>query len=480
MRVAHKKRPGRMVLTLAAIIATAGATFAGVTLAGTSQKPAVMATPASGFPDMADLVERVGPAVVSIRARQAATARPDPAVPPSMEKFFKRFFGEDGARQPQLRPQPRAAQSLGSGFIIDQAGYIVTNDHVIGSGREITVILKAGRELEARLIGRDAKTDLALLKVDAGGDLPFVSFASSPQTRVGQWVLTIGNPFGLGQTATAGIVSARHRTIGAGPFDDFLQIDAPINQGNSGGPAFNLKGQVIGVNTAIFSPTGGNVGIGFAIPAGLAKRVIDDLKDDGKVVRGWLGVHIQKVTPELAASLRLDKARGALITRVTKGSPAAKAGLERGDVITDVNARGVTRLADLPRLIAAIAPGGQAALKIWRDGAEKTLAARLGAAPENPAVAAAESNEIQGLRLAARRGGEPGVLITRVKPGSAAERFGLVRGDVIHAVGSKRVVRPTDVARLVKNARVAKRKAVLLLISRGGAERFVALPLGDA
>ncbi|MDP6174536.1 MAG: trypsin-like peptidase domain-containing protein, partial [Rhodospirillales bacterium] len=322
-------------LGLAAIIGTAASPFAGTNIGPEPKAATLIAKPTPARPGMADLVDRVGPSVVTIRTRQAAQSAPE--APPSMEEFFRRFFGEDGARQfrdtpPQPAPQSPDAQSLGSGFIIDRKGHIVTNNHVIGKAGEITVVLKDGKELKAKLVGRDAKTDLALIKVNAGHDLPFVSFGPSAKLRVGQWVMAMGNPFGLGQTVTAGIISARHRTIGAGPFDDFLQIDAAINQGNSGGPAFNLQGQVIGVNTAIFSPSGGNVGIGFAIPSDLVKGVIDDLMDDGKVARGLLGVQIQAVTPELAGILGLDKPKGALISNVTPKGPAAKAGFKRGDV----------------------------------------------------------------------------------------------------------------------------------------------------
>ena len=372
----NRRRTAGKVAAVVAVLAIAG----GAVAVGTSNAltaataPAAAAVAGSALPaSFADIIEKVGPAVVNIRVTAGDSATPahrDPREfrgPKDMPEFFRRFFGDEfgkrfgdefgkrfggdhGRRSGQHR-----MQGMGSGFIIDKDGYIVTNDHVVRGAEKILVTLKDEEQYEATLIGRDRKTDLALIKIEADRDLPFVPFGDSDAVRVGDWVVAVGNPFGLDHTVTAGIISARGRAIGNGPYDDFLQIDAPINKGNSGGPAFNLRGEVIGVNTAIFSPTGGSVGIGFAIPSSLAQKVIADLKDDGRVERGWLGVNIQAVNKDMAASLSLDKARGAIVSRVTPDSPAADAGLEQGDVILAVDKRPVHTLRDLPRLIAAIA-----------------------------------------------------------------------------------------------------------------------------
>ena len=460
----------------------------------------VQAVPVPATVNIADVVERVSPAVVTIRVekRAAGPVFSSGRMPPQFDEFFRRFFGEDGSRQfgvperPQFRGGPRGprTQGLGSGFIIEKDGLIVTNHHVIDDADEITVVMHDGKKYEAELIGQDDKTDLALLKIDAKRDLPTVSFGSSDEMRVGDWIVTIGNPFGVGKTATVGIISSRDRDIGAGPFDDFLQIDAPINQGNSGGPAFNMRGEVIGVNTAIFSPSGGNVGIGFAIPSSLAETVIEDLKDDGRVQRGWLGVRIQAVTEELAASLDLEEPAGALVSRVTDDSPADEAGLKRGDVILEVNDKTVERLKDLPRIIGSLQAGDEAEMKVWRDGRKRTIEVRIGSSPEAEPVAKAETGDGLGLGLAAldpqtRRAfgldrDTEGVVITAIEPGSPAARQGLGRGDVIVSVAGQAVETPGDVADAIERAGAVDRSAVLLLVERRGNERFVALPLRKA
>lgn len=454
---------------------------------------------------IADIVERVSPAVVTVNvSKNFAAALERPQVP-GFEEFFERFFDDESRKQfrgeRRRRPDARGhgprnegprKVGLGSGFIIDKAGHIVTNNHVIEGADEISVTLKDGRKLDARLVGKDAKTDLALLKVTSDTDLPSVNWGRSENMRVGDWVITLGNPFGVGLTATTGIISARHRNIGAGLYDDFLQIDAAINRGNSGGPAFDTEGNVIGVNTAIFSPSGGNVGIGFAIPSSMAKTIINDLMNDGTVARGWLGVSIQSVTPEIAESLQLDKPKGALVADVSVGSPALSGGIERGDVILGVDGKPVDAMRDLPRLIAAIKAGAVAEIDILRAGKEMALKVRIGAAP-GPEVAALtdpKNATVAGMKLAdlddnARRKlnlnkAEGGVLIADVAAASQAARLGLAPGDAILAVAGTPVSSARDVRRLLGAARAAERRSVLLLVAGRRGARFVALPMKRA
>ena len=487
-----------------AVIGTIGGLNASTSL---STKPvsAVQSIAVPNLPiNIADVVERVNPAVVSIQVTQTVNVGGQNSAGSPFGEFFEKFFEERDiqrfrGQQPQRqKPRQQKAQGVGSGFIIDKAGFIVTNNHVIDNADEITVKLSTGKTVAAKLVGADPKTDLALLKIEAGKALPHVSFGASGSMRVGDWIVTIGNPFGLGQTATTGIISARHRNIGAGPFDDFLQIDAPINKGNSGGPAFNLKGEVIGVNTAIFSPSGGNVGIGFAIPANQAKKIITDLRENGSVERGWLGVHIQGVTEELANSLGLEKPVGALVSRVTPNSPAKRAGLKRGDVILDVNDKDVAQLRDLPRLVANLEVGEKAEFKVWRDGKKISLDAKIGKSPKREQLAKLETESqknsnpqsVSGMKLAALddrtrqslgvETAEGGVVVTDILPNSAAAETGLHQGDVILSVGNKTVSEPADVTRTIDEAKKNDRRAVLLLVKRGASERFVALPLKKA
>jgi len=496
------------------------ATVVGVGAAGVAMKPvlfsstalatqplqAVQAVPVPALPvNIADVVEKVTPAVVTIKTSSSQQGRGQgpagarEAVPPQFREFFQRFFGPDapwqfddrsGRQQSIPAPHPHA-RGLGSGFVIEKDGLIVTNNHVIDGADTITVELNDGREVAAKVVGTDDKTDLALLKVDAGKDLPTIKFGNSDRMRVGDWVIAVGNPFGVGKTATVGIISARHRDIGAGPFDDFLQIDAPINQGNSGGPALNLNGEVVGINAAIFTPSGGNVGIGFAIPSTMAREVIADLKDDGKIDRGWLGVHIQGLTPAIADSLNLKKPEGALVAKVNEDSPAAKGGLRQGDVILAVDGKDVTRLRDLPRYIASLNAGDKAEIVVWRDGKKQSLKVTIGEAPAKPQLlASAEPDTVNGLGLASldqssRRNFDigadvSGVVITEVDPRSPAAQQGLHPGDVILAVGGKSVSTPSEVKGAFQRAQSHKARAVLLLVQRQSVERFVALPLRDA
>ena len=386
--------------------------------------------------------------------------------------------------------------ALGSGFIIDPSGYVVTNSHVVGGASKVEVTLQDDSKYPAKIIGRDPKTDIALLKIKADKPLPYVTFGDTSTAQVGDWVMAVGNPFGLGGTVTTGIISARGRDIHSGPFDDFLQIDAPINRGNSGGPTFNLDGQVIGINTAIYSPNGGSVGIGFAVPSNLAKTVVAQLEEHGKVSRGWLGVQIQEVTPAIAASLGLQGEHGALVAVVTPDSPGAKAGLKQGDVILTLNGNEVSRLRDLPRLVAETAPDTGVKMKVWRNGQMVELQATLGELPNNEQVASAADGQDQdesaradalGMHLAPlnsqfRRelhAGKDvqGVVITRVDPGSAAAEVGLSEGDVVVAIDQQPVKTPQEAAAKLKEAAASPKKSALLLLNRHGVTQYVGVNL---
>jgi serine protease Do len=456
------------------------------------------------------IIERVGPAVVSIVVREkvektAAGDRDRMEVPEGMQDFLDRFFGEGWQKrfndqqggqqggQHRWRPVPQRPQmGAGSGFIVDPEGYVVTNNHVVQDATKIKVVLSDSQEYDGKLIGRDPLTDLALVKIEAGKPLPYVTFAKDGSAKVGDWVVTIGNPFGLGNTVTAGIVSAHHRQIGQGPYDDFIQIDAPINKGNSGGPAFNTQGEVIGVNTAIFSPSGGSVGIGFAIPASSARTIVAKLKESGRVERGWLGVEIQPVTTGIADGLGLAQAKGAIVASVIPGGPAEKSGLESGDVILTVNGTEVTQQRTLPALVASVKPGDKATFVVLRNGKEKTIAVNLGTRNEPQQVASATegSSAALGMKLsrldrAAREqfnlpDDAKGVIITAIDPDSDASAMGLDVGDLIVQVAGKPVASPADVEKTIKAARGSDRKSVLLLVRKDDQQRFVALPIRKA
>jgi serine protease Do len=342
------------------------------------------------LPSFADVVDRVKPAVVSVRVKSKVVASADneesgPAgiegLPPGhpLERFLRRF-GEEGMGQRGPQQQPRAQLSQGSGFFISQDGYVVTNNHVVANAAEVQLVTDGGKTLSAKVIGTDPRTDLALLKVNESGSYPFVQLAPG-KPRIGEWVLAVGNPFGLGGTVTAGIVSAQGRDIGSGPYDDFLQIDAAVNRGNSGGPTFNQKGEVVGVNTAIYSPSGGNVGIAFAIPAATVQSVVEQLKEHGSVARGFIGVQIQPVTAEVADAIGLKDAKGALIAEAQANGPAAKAGLKRGDTILAVNGEKIADARELSKKIATFAPGAKTSLTIWRDGKEREVSFEVGRQP---------------------------------------------------------------------------------------------------
>ncbi len=445
----------------------------------------------------AKLVKAVQPAVVNI----ATTARAEAAVMPEFrfpegspfERYFRDFFGHGFPGQPEMGPGPKA-RALGSGFIIDPDGYVVTNNHVIDRAEEITITVNGGDHYPAKIIGRDPKTDLAVLKIDADRPLPYVEFGDSDTAQVGDWVIAVGNPFGLGGSVSAGIISARGRDIQSGPFDDYLQIDAPINRGNSGGPLFDRDGKVIGINTAIFSPSGGNVGIGFAIPSTMAKTIVEQLKESGQVQRGFLGVQIQEVTEEIAQSLDLDEAKGALIASVEPNGPAEEAGLKTGDLILEFNGQKVDRLKDLPRLVAAAKAGEKAEVRVLRDGNERSVKVQVGRMPgdDMTAMKSPESKNSDQAKLGVTLApltaeyrqrlrlpdDAEGVVIVDVERGSPAAREGLRAGDVIKRVGNKKVATPEEVIEALKGQ--AKRKAVLLLISRQGNDRFIAVPLDKA
>jgi serine protease Do len=451
-------------------------------------------------PSFSKLIEAVQPAVVSIASSHPmprGMMRHGPKFEWPEGSPFQKFFEEHFKNQlPEGMPRPEM-QAMGSGFIVDPQGYIVTNNHVVAEAEEITVILHDGTRHEATVKGRDPKTDLALLKIEISEELPYVRFGDSENAKVGDWVVAVGNPFGLGGSVSAGIVSARGRDIQSGPYDDYLQIDAPINRGNSGGPLFDASGRVVGVNTAIFSPSGGNVGIGFAIPASLAEPVIAELKSDGRVARGWLGVHIQSIDEALAKSMGLDGDEGALVSSVEPDSPAERAGFKPGDVIIRFGDEEVEDARALPRIVADTDKGDVVTVEIRRDGKRESLDVTLGGMPVEDTVAMTESESADvddtpklGLTLSALSkeakehyklsDDEVGVLVVDVNRDGPAAKHGLKRGDIITRVGRTTVTEPGEVASEVKRAASEEHKTVLLLIKRDGISRFVAVPLEQA
>ena len=467
---------------------------------------AVLGIPAGAVakpgPDgFADLAERLLPAVVNISTTQSVksdkTARgPDlPQFPPGspLDDLFKDFMDRNRGGGDGTKPDSpaRRATSLGSGFIVDPSGLVVTNNHVIQDADEITVTLQDNTDLKAEVVGRDTKVDLALLKVKTSKPLTAVKFGDSDQTRVGDWVMAIGNPFGLGGTVTAGILSARGRDISAGQYDDFLQTDASINRGNSGGPMFNMAGEVIGVNTAIYSPSGGSIGIGFAIPANLARPVIEQLKLYGHPRRGWLGVRIQGVTDEIAESLGLDKPRGALIASVNDGGPAQKAGIQPGDVVLNFDGKDIPDVRHLPRIVAETDIDKAVKVTIWRKRKEMVLDVKVGELQDtDQAVASTDTGKsgatatpiptvkTLGLSLAtitpdlrdkfSLADDVSGVVVTEVQSGSPGAEKSLKAGDVIVEVAQEEVKTPSQIIDKIEEAKKAGRKSVLLLVDRQG------------
>lgn len=444
----------------------------------------VQAQPVRGF---ADDVERLLPSVVSIQTTQSVQGQRVPEGHP-LEKFFERFGTPN--------PQDRRNVALGSGFIIDSDGHIVTNHHVIKDAEDISVILNDQQVLTATVVGADERTDVALLKVETSEPLVAVSWAEKDNSRVGDWVLAIGNPLGLGGTVTAGIISARGRNIRSGPYDDFIQTDAPINRGNSGGPLFNLDGEVIGINTAIFSQTGGSIGIGFAIPAKQARQVVAQLQEYGETRRGWLGTAIQHVTPEIAENLRLDRARGALVLQVYRGTPAEAAGVQAGDIILSFDEQAIEQSTDLPWIVANTKVGQQVEVELWRDGKrvsvdvvtgrlEEASVSGVQRSSQSGGGASAQKAEIESLGMTVinltptevRSYNLPpdaeGVVISEVKPQGPAARKGLTPGTLIVGANRQDVMDIEDVVAAVEKS---GQKPVLFLIKdRGGTSRFVAL-----
>jgi serine protease Do len=458
----------------------------------------------------ADIVERVKPAVISVRVRvdaprvsmqQQQNAPSQPGSP--MDRFFRRF-GEgdefngqapDGPRSQRPAPTPpggRATTGQGSGFFISADGYAVTNNHVVDRASNVQVTADDGRTYQARVIGVDPRTDLALIKVDGRTDFPFVTLAEG-SPRIGDWVLAVGNPFGLGGTVTAGIVSANGRDIGAGPYDDFIQIDAPVNRGNSGGPTFDVNGHVIGVNTAIFSPSGGNVGIAFAIPANTVRSVVAQLRERGTVTRGWIGVQIQPVTAEIADSLNLKSTNGALVAEPQAGSPAVTAGIRAGDIIMQVNGTPVRDARELARTIGALPPNTSVKLTVLRGGAEQSITLTLGELPNQREANAAPAQRPEnrttevprlGLTLApvadVAGSGSEGVVITNVEQGSVAAEHGFRQGDVILNIANRPVTSPAEVRDMIADAQKGGARNVLVRVKSGDSIRFVAVRLGRA
>ncbi|RLQ87538.1 Do family serine endopeptidase [Notoacmeibacter ruber] len=471
----------------------------------------------TAFDGFADVVERVSPAVVSVRVKSnrqltsnnqngfSFEFRGMPGLEQLPEdhpfrRFFREFGGQDDDARPNRerdraerdRPRRERPSGQGSGFFISEDGYVVTNNHVVENGSSYTVVLDDGTELDGKLVGTDPRTDLAVLKVDTEGrDIQFVKFADDSKVRVGDWVLAIGNPFGLGGSVTAGIVSARGRDIGAGPYDDFIQIDAPVNRGNSGGPAFNTAGEVIGINTAIFSPSGGNVGIAFAIPATAASRIVDDLIDDGSIERGWLGVQIAPVSDDIAEAVGLDMAEGALVQQPTEKSPGAQAGIEAGDIIVAVNGEKIDDPRSLSRKIAGFEPDTEITVSVFRDGDTKDIDVQLGLMPKPDEMAmssgpaqedsqapeqASSSLDDLGLTVTPAEDGE-GLVITEVEADSDAEDKGLSAGDIILKVNGQAVNSAEDVTDATDKALEGGRRAVLMQVKTNDAQRFVALPV---
>ena len=497
----------RMQTAGVSVAAIALAAFGGAAIASaqnTDSAPALSGTMQNGAPfSFADLIEQVSPAVVSIEVEAEVEnpfANPDfdlEALPPGFREFFEEFR----RRTPDSDEETRRARGAGSGFFISADGLLVTNYHVVSEADDITVSLKDGREFPAEVVGLDQPTDLAVLRVE-GSDFPHVAFDQDPNLRVGDWVVAMGNPFGLGGTATAGIVSASGREIG-GAYNGFIQIDAPINRGNSGGPLFNIDGRVVGVNSQIFSPTGGNIGIGFAIPSSAASNIVDQLVQEGRVVRGWLGVTIQNLAEDVPEALGLDDDEGAIVTDVVNGSPAEKAGIQSGDVVLEMNGEKVESSVDLTRRVGNLAVDERATFRVLRDGRERTIRVEIGERPDADTLAElsqgpqqeesspsedgeaeilgvtlteldAETREALGLDSNVR-----GVAVANVGGGSEAAEKGLRRGEVILEVNGNAVNGASDFTQAIEEARANNRSAVLVRVLNPQGRRYIALSVAD-
>jgi serine protease Do len=492
----------RVAILLGVSAAFAIAPFSSAFAQGNAASPAQ-----EPLPSFAPIAATVLPAVVNISVVQKPEAAPvadeedapedqPREAPPGQSPYndlMRRFFEQ---QQGRAAPGPREhMMALGSGFIIDPAGYVVTNNHVVGNAAKVTVVFQDGSEHRAKIVGTDAKTDLALLKIDAPKPLPFVEWGDSDQARVGDWVMAVGNPFGLGGTVTKGIVSARSRSIDNSGYVAYLQIDAAVNRGNSGGPTFDLAGHVIGINTQIYSPNGGNVGIAFDIPSDTAKAVIAEIKATGHVDRGYLGVEIQPVTPDLAAAIGIpsDGPQGALVAAVTHDSPAAKAGIQVGDVIEQLNGKPIAKTGDLPRMVGEMPAGTSVHLTVLRQDKSVEFDTTIGHLDETAVASADAGNDPQGtdtatlgmtllplnaaIRDRLHLGRETtGVVVTHVKSGSPAESIGIEGGDLIERVNGQPVEAPKDATALFATAEKSPTKPILLLINRLGAERFIAMP----
>jgi serine protease Do len=472
---------------------------------------------AQALPNIAELVEKILPSVVEISvvskvgsADAGGNAMPQIPDDSPFKDFFDEFLkrrqqqtpdnNQGGDNSPTPAPDDRTVNSMGSGFIIDASGFIVTNNHVVEGADTIQVHLQDGTILKAELVGRDPKVDLAVIRVKSDKPFPVVAFGDSDKLRIGEWVTAIGNPFGLGGSVSLGIVSARNRDINAGPYDDYIQTDAAINKGNSGGPLFNMNGEVVGINTAIFSPTGGSVGIGFSVPSNTAKNVVSQLQKYGETRRGWLGVKIQTVTPDIAESMGMDKARGALVADVTTGSPSDKAGIDAGDVIVEFDGRAIIDSKELPRVVGETEVGKEVSVKVIRDGKEKEIKVTLGRLEDGEKVVAKQdavkpapapstvtvlgmtvSELTTDLRTKYKTDEKlQGALVTEIAKEGAAVEKGVEAGDVILEAGGKPVLTSADVSAAIEGATKDGKASVLLLIAKSGKAsetRFIALKL---
>lgn len=480
--MSHRTQSKRTVMLFLLLIALAGYGF-NILPAAAAQPSAKQ--PVQTLPDFVRLAEKLGPVVVNISTTQTVS-RGQPAPTPfggspfggdeQFNEFWRKFFGDQfgGPRGPQT--------ALGSGFIIDKQGFILTNNHVVENAEKITVRLQDKREFEAKVVGRDPKTDIAVVQIsEKSGDLPVAPLGNSSQLQVGEWVMAMGSPFGLDHTITAGIVSAKGRFIGAGPYDNFIQTDASINPGNSGGPLINLKGEVVGINTAIFSRAGGNIGIGFAIPIDSAKEILPDLIKKGRVTRGWLGVSIQRVTPEIAQALGLEEGRGALVANVMQGSPAEKAGIQTGDVIVEFNGQKITDSNELPIIVARTGVGENAKVTVLREKKRVPLTVTIAELKEEEVVASAPQSGNLGMtvqnltpEIAKSLGlkGTDGVVVTAVEPQSVASEAGLRPGDVIVELNRQKIANAAELRKALEEAKPGTN--LLFLVQRQGSTIFLA------